>query len=42
MRSVAKCSSRCVKWKTERLEGALISIDPNRTRLRVLPLRGKG
>jgi hypothetical protein len=28
--------------ETELHEGALISIDPNRTRLRVLPLRGKG
>ena len=30
------------QMETELLEGALISIDPNRTRLRVLPLRGKG
>jgi hypothetical protein len=28
--------------ETELPDGALISIDPNRTRLRVLPLRGKG
>jgi predicted nuclease of predicted toxin-antitoxin system len=30
------------QMETELHDGALISIDPNRTRLRVLPLRGKG